>query len=396
MKHTILTGVFIIASMTSVAQTFTIKANIPGIHKGCKVELCMENDETLAEGITDEGGFTLKGQAKHIMLAELRINDKPSYAEGEYPMERGIKLMLEGDTDIQIEAACIDSVPLIYEPDNAPVFLEPYVHVKGGKVQEHYLEWRRWIYNAECARMQTEYLETAYKPGRKRQRSDNYNLQEAIEDAINAIQEVENRMTTMFIAKHPDYAISLMMQRERLNNVFSYNDTELDSLLACFSNNEDKEGYVRFAGQVEKMRQYTRGTHYTDFSVYMADGTEKKFSELVKPGQWNYIDFWASWCGPCRAAIPAVKKLYAKHSDKINIVSISVDKLNESWRQAMEQEQMPWAQAIATTEGAGVLSEKYKLTSIPLIIIIDPEGNIQLATHTPAEADRFIIEKLKN
>lgn len=399
MKHILLTALLLTGSLAVTAQTFTVTARIPGIMPGCKVELSAD-EEPMAEGITTDGGFTLSGKTDRPILAELEISDKPSYADNEYPQTRGIKFMIESGADITIEAACIDSVPLNYEPGGTSLFLEPCVHIKGGVMQSHYQEWRNWIYNAEFTRWHAEHQEWAWQMRNRKQKQktheDGNAVYEAMEETVAAAQTVEDIMNAMFIEQHPDYAVSLMLQRELMGDVFCYTAAELDSISARFANNEDVEGYKHFLRKTDMLKQYPRGSHYSDFGVALPDGSQQKLSDLVKPGVWNYIDFWASWCGPCRAAIPAVKKLYAKHSDKINIVSISVDKLNESWRQAMEQEQMPWAQAIATTDGTAVLSEKYKLKSIPLLVVIDPEGNIQLATHTPAEADRFIIEKLKN
>lgn len=62
--------------------------------------------------------------------------------------------------------------------------------------------------------------------------------------------------------------------------------------------------------------------------------------EIIVPGKYNFIDFWASWCGPCRAAIPSVKQLQQKLGDKLNIISISVDKKRQDWERAMEVEKM--------------------------------------------------------
>lgn len=396
MKSTVLTGILLAVSMTAIAQTLTITADIPGIRKGCKVELCTDDDKILANGITDDGGFRIDADVTQMVLAKLSICDKPSYAEGEYPTERGVRLMIERGADIKITAASLDSVPLLYELGNSPLFLEPCVRVEGGKAQAHYQEWRKWIYNAERARWQAEHLQWTWLSGKRKNKPDTGNLLDLMEKAVSAAQEVENSMNTMFIRRHPEYAISLMLQKERLGNAFVYNSEELDSMVVMFMDNEDQAGYERLVKKADKMRQFTRGTHYADFGITMPDGTECKFSGLVKPGVWNYIDFWASWCGPCRAAIPGVKRLHAGMGDKINIVSVSVDKKPEDWKLAMEQEQMPWTQAMVTREAAQTLKEKYRLSAIPLIVIIDPEGNIQTATHTPAKADKFITEKLRN
>lgn len=396
MKHIILAGLSLLAALEVMADGFVLTAHVPGLPKGCKVELRTEDGDPLAETRTDEGGFVLSGQVEHIMLAELCINDKPSYAEGEYPQERGIKLMVEEDAELTLEAACPDSIPLLYEPGGSPLFLEPCVRVKGGPAQEHYQAWRNWIYDAERARWQAEHLEWVWQFRNRKLKLDTSLLQESMETAVAAAQAAEEQMNTMFIERHPDYAVSLLLQQERLNKVFAYDDAELDSMLVRFKGNEDRHGYERLAGRIGKLRRFTRGTRYTDFDVRTEGGEELRFSDFVKPGVWNYVDFWASWCGPCRAAIPAVKKLYEKSEGGINIVSVSVDKKAEDWRQAMAQEQMPWRQVIVRPEMMKVLQESYKLSSIPYLLVIDPEGRVRMATHSPAEADAFLMKQLND
>lgn len=87
------------------------------------------------------------------------------------------------------------------------------------------------------------------------------------------------------------------------------------------------------------------GSHSQRLSLqgFVARPLERKsinLKEIIVPGKYNFIDFWASWCGPCRAAIPSVKQLQQKLGDKLNIISISVDKKRQDWERAMEVEKM--------------------------------------------------------
>ncbi len=90
-------------------------------------------------------------------------------------------------------------------------------------------------------------------------------------------------------------------------------------------------------------------------------------------GKYMLIDFWASWCGPCRKEIPNLKKIYeAFHSKGLEILSISTDTKESAWLKAVEQERMPWLQARDTKE----VSKAYNVTAIPHILLISPEGKI--------------------
>lgn len=89
-----------------------------------------------------------------------------------------------------------------------------------------------------------------------------------------------------------------------------------------------------------------------------------------------------------------MKKLYAKMGDRLNIVSISVDKKRADWESAMEQEKMPWRQCLVPQTSMKALKDGYFVQYIPSLVVIDPNGNIQLYTNDPSEAHRYLEEKL--
>ena len=90
-------------------------------------------------------------------------------------------------------------------------------------------------------------------------------------------------------------------------------------------------------------------------------------------GKYVLIDFWASWCGPCRKEIPNLKKIYEVYHEKgIEFISISTDTNEESWEKALKQEAMPWIQIRDTKK----ISDTYNVTAIPHILLLSPEGKI--------------------
>jgi len=92
-------------------------------------------------------------------------------------------------------------------------------------------------------------------------------------------------------------------------------------------------------------------------------------------GKYLLVDFWASWCGPCRAAVPKVKDLYAKYKDKgLDVVSISIDDNKKAWEKAMEEEGMPWQQWLSPDKNKTM--QTFLFSGIPTIYIVDKEGRI--------------------
>ena len=129
--------------------------------------------------------------------------------------------------------------------------------------------------------------------------------------------------------------------------------------------------------EIVAARNATRaGARFRDFSSKAADGQAVRFSDFVS-GKAVLLDFWASWCVPCRQEIPFVKELYRKYHDRgFNVVSVSLDQNRGAWLKAVDKEQMPWPQW-STVEGFDCEAAKaYAVQAIPFVVLIDGQGNI--------------------
>ena len=99
-------------------------------------------------------------------------------------------------------------------------------------------------------------------------------------------------------------------------------------------------------------------------------------NEIMNSEKPVLLDFWASWCGPCRAEIPHLKEAYKEYSNKgVAFFSVSIDKDDAAWRKAMKDENMPWAQVQAPKAGKDVM-KLYQFSGIPYILVLDQEGRI--------------------
>ncbi|RAJ77477.1 thiol-disulfide isomerase/thioredoxin [Chitinophaga dinghuensis] len=92
-------------------------------------------------------------------------------------------------------------------------------------------------------------------------------------------------------------------------------------------------------------------------------------------GKYLLVDFWASWCGPCRQAIPHVKEIYEAYKDKgFAVASISIDTDNNAWKKAMKEENMPWLQLLSDNKDNTM--KEFQFSGIPTMYLVDPAGNI--------------------
>jgi len=110
-------------------------------------------------------------------------------------------------------------------------------------------------------------------------------------------------------------------------------------------------------------------------------------------GKYLVVDFWASWCGPCRNEIPHMKELYEVYKGKdIEFLSVSIDKSKNAWKKAMRQEDMAWPQLQAPGSGKDIMKE-YQFSGIPYIILLDKEGKI-VAKHLRSETLKEKLEEI--
>lgn len=105
--------------------------------------------------------------------------------------------------------------------------------------------------------------------------------------------------------------------------------------------------YKAHVAEVEALQQrLAEGQVAPEFSYPTPDGKKKLGPQDFK-GEILVLDFWASWCGPCRAEIPHLKEAYREyHSQGVAFLSVSIDKDEAAWRKAMKEEKMPWMQVL--------------------------------------------------
>ena len=118
-----------------------------------------------------------------------------------------------------------------------------------------------------------------------------------------------------------------------------------------------------------------KGKSYRDFASKTIDGKDVRFSDYVKEGCVTLLDFWASWCGPCRAEAPEMITLYNKYHDKgLNIVGLSLDNKREAWLKAIKDLGLPWPQLSSLQAWKDEAVRNYAVQSVPFIVLIDKHG----------------------
>ncbi len=125
------------------------------------------------------------------------------------------------------------------------------------------------------------------------------------------------------------------------------------------------------------------------------DGKTLKLSSLK--GKYVLIDFWASWCAPCRRENPNVVKMYEKYKDKgFEIFGVSLDKDRKRWEAAIEADGLTWPQVSDLAGWESAAAKKYGVTSIPHTVLLDKEGNIIATKLRGPSLEKKLAELLGN
>ena len=371
---------------------YKISGSVPGTPDGMKVYLYNWNtpvDSSVVKG----GKFVLTGKVDVPTRYQLLIDLSPDKVESYEKDLRGSDVFVE-NVDIKYESPSIDSLP---SRNSFLRNVKGNVIVTGSPVHDLFLSYQEKLkpYRTKNSEAWDKYLQVYHIPASE----GVFNTREgiALTREMNDAQKEITRIQWDFIKANPKSPVSVDVAQ---NMVYSakFSKAEMENLLQTIDPSlRETAGYKQLQKSLEEIAPIALGEKYRDLELVDENGKTVQLSDYVKPGQYNMVEFWASWCGPCRGEIPHLRHVYdayGKGKDAFNMISVSIDDKEKDWKQALKEENMKWTQLCDLKGWKGDVIDKYKIQGVPFCLILDKEGRIIDHGVRGSELDVVLIKYL--
>jgi len=267
------------------------------------------------------------------------------------------------------------------EPGKISITGDSYasIEVRGSKSHEDYLDYTKRL---EDLAAQEDLLYAKWGKGSKEE-------QVILESAIAKLADSQMVRVEGYIKEHPGTHLSMTLVREiatmgsydQVNRIFGTLDLSL----------QNSEAGKHVANRLKLLRRSELGMEILNFTQNDIMGKPVKITDLR--GKYVLIDFWASWCGPCRAENPNLKNAFNRYKNKdFTILGISLDEKEDNWKRAVKEDQLPWIQISEVNGLKNTVASYYGIVGIPSTLLIDPQGKIIARNLRGAKLDKKLAE----
>ncbi|TKC60042.1 AhpC/TSA family protein [Pedobacter hiemivivus] len=197
--------------------------------------------------------------------------------------------------------------------------------------------------------------------------------QAVLEAKIEDLGKQRKQRNNQYIIEHPKSAVSLSLVSDKVivgnyeDAIYAYEKLAPSAQISMIGK--------QIAERLTVLKRSAIGATMLSFTQNDPEGKPVQFANFK--GKYVLVDFWASWCGPCRAENPNVLKVYNQYKDKnFTVVGISLDDKADRWKKAIKDDKMPWTQVSDLKGWKNEIATYFGIKGIPNTLLIDPKGNI--------------------
>ncbi|MBD8389506.1 AhpC/TSA family protein [Dysgonomonas sp. BGC7] len=348
-----------------------------------KILLLFSTIALLMTSCGEKNAFTITGKlpngsydGQQVYLQTLdsiwkdRINiDTVSVVDGQFVF-KGVAKDVPGIHFISLENApdFIKSALVVVEPGQIEMTLDSVSSVKGTTTNNSYQVFASQM-DIVAKEMQSIWEKA------KADTTANAELQAELEKEYEAKEKQKTNILFDFIKPNIQNQIGAYFLA---NNSYLFSLDQLKELVPSI-NPEFKsiKRIQKLETRVKALEATSVGSIFTDLKGKTPTGTDVSLSDFAGKGKYTLIDFWASWCPPCRAEMPKLVELYGTYKNKgLEIVGISLDKTNEDWVKGINTLKITWPQISDLKYWDSELAAAYGVNSIPHLVLLDKDGKI--------------------
>lgn len=373
-----------VACNSQPADHFVLRGTVPGAMDSTLVELLPEGSfaNRFTAYILNEK-FEIRGQFDRPVYCKLQLNNQDicdrkgiedddiiKYVEVPFFAENG---------NLTFQTPHIDSLPESFW--RYDIRKEKNYTLKGSPAQDVFFRYQQ---QTIPYRYNINFYKDAYQ-----ERGDMADYKTLLDNR----QKLET-IVRSFIQENNNLYVNLFLAESLKRSPFTYDQAYLDELESLFASVQDTCAPLRqFRQYLQDARTFVQGKALEDGEITDPKGKPLSLTAQLNPEGYTFIDFWASWCGPCRASFPHLRKMHEQYGKQVKFISISVDQKEAEWQQAMKEEQLPWGQYLSGKALSKAIGKLYDINSIPTFLLIDPQGKIVFSGHSSGDLETE-LEKL--
>jgi len=365
MKRIFISLVALVLTMGVNAQNLKISGSVKGLHDGdvlTFVPVTHDDPEPVATAKIANGQFKTDATINEPYLVYIKVNGNWA----------GQRFMVSPGDDINVTITGAQK-----NETERGAHYNLNAKVEGSSLQPTYLEKIsiREELNKERMDFRNRYKDLDAKMSKLYQANDQEGikaLKESAEykamsaDDLAFFKKVESSYCKLFADNSNSFWAPLLML-----DVMAYFTPDMKSIYDGFSA-EAKQSYFGKKVKEELFPGGGAGEKIPEFTLKDESGKAFTYADLAKGKKYVLLDFWASWCAPCRKEIPNVKKNYEAYKDKgFEVVSISIDQKVDAWHKALKEEQLPWPNFLSNE-----VANQFKVKAVPTMILVDANGTI--------------------
>lgn len=363
---------------------FTIKGTVKGIDN-VYVKLCAtgdrENVHVIDSTLIENGEFTFKGKVEHVDLVNLEIDSRLT----------GLLMLENSEIDVKIDISNLGDRAWNYTP-----------LVKGSASHDLYTQLNEKasaIFKKEKYKPLEE-LRPLFAAAKKSKKKEDMDKAMALQKELRPLAEEQSneylKVKFDFVDQNPSSPTAIHVMGYQYSEG-RMNKEDLKKYYDFFQGDAKKTGFYRgYMTKVYKnvFENLGEGNIAPDFTLSSVNGEEVTLSKV--DGKYLLVDFWASWCVPCRASFPHLKKLRKKYlKEGFEIVGVGTADTEDRWRKAIKKDQTPWINLFDVSEKRGAygpVAQKYGVPHLPTVFLIDSEGKILLRNPSKEQLDAKLKE----